>query len=198
MRKNIIITGAARTGKTTLAVALAKKLNLSLISLDNIVSALSAYPGLDIHHDGDMEAVSEKLAPFIKIFLKETAKGKAFCAGTNYVIEGTYFDLDQIIPFLSNSIYRDSYEIIGLTFGNKSEDELFDIIKTNDTCDDWTYWCDDNELAGNVRYFIERNDYFKEKFEKYNIKTFDTVSDRNKAFDSIISYIITEANEKRP
>ena len=49
----ILIIGAARCGKTTLARKLNKKYGYSVISIDDIVSGLQAYPELNIHHDGE-------------------------------------------------------------------------------------------------------------------------------------------------
>ena len=49
--KNIIILGAARAGKTTLAKMLHRKYNYSIISIDSFVSALSdGFPSLGITH----------------------------------------------------------------------------------------------------------------------------------------------------
>ncbi|MBE6160178.1 MAG: ATP-binding protein [Lactobacillales bacterium] len=187
MNKNIIVTGVSRAGKTTLATKIANELNYNLISIDDMISALEAYPNLNIHHDGDMEEVSKNFVPFLKIFLKETVDNKPYYEGQRYVIEGTYIDFEEIIPFLNDGICKDRYEIIGLVLDNENEEELFDIIKNNDTEDEWTYWCDDEELKGNVRYFIERNKYFKEKFNKYNIKTINSSINREEEFNKFIS-----------
>ena len=84
------------------------------------------------------------------------------------------------------NLNKEKYEIIGLTFNDITEQQLYDYIKKYDTEDDWTYWCNDEELKGNVRYFIDRNKYFNKMFKKYKIKTFDTSYDREKVLNSII------------
>ena len=49
--KNIIILGAARAGKSTLAQMLHKDYNYSIVSIDAFVSALQdAFPELGITH----------------------------------------------------------------------------------------------------------------------------------------------------
>lgn len=53
MEKNILIIGAARSGKTTLAKKFSKEKGYNLISIDNIVSGFEAYPELGIYHDGN-------------------------------------------------------------------------------------------------------------------------------------------------
>ena len=55
---------------------------------------------------------------------------------------------------------------------------MFCEIKKYDKEDDWTYWCSDEELKGKIEYFIDRNKFFSEKFNKYNILTFDISSNR--------------------
>ncbi len=65
MYKNILIIGTARSGKTTLAKKLAKEKGYSLISIEDIVSGLEAYPELQIHHDGDVFDTARRLAPFL-------------------------------------------------------------------------------------------------------------------------------------
>lgn len=189
MNKNIIITGVSRAGKSTLSMLIANKLNYSLLSIDDMVSGLEAYPELKIHHDGNMEEVSKNLAPFLKKFLKETCDNKPYYEGIRYVVEGTYIDFEEIIPFLNEGVCKDRFEIIGLVLDDISEEQLFKLIKNNDTDDDWTYWCDDEELKGNVRYFIERNKYFKDKFKKYGIRTFNTAFEREKVLNEIVESI---------
>ena len=163
MYKNILIIGAARSGKTTLAKKIAKEKGYSLISVDDIVSGLEVYPELQIHHDGDAVDTAKRLAPFL----------------IKYFLNCEY-------AFLQSNNYKEKYEIIGLTFNDITEQQLYDYIKKYDTEDDWTYWCNDEELKGNVRYFIDRNKYFNKMFKKYKIKTFDTSYDREKVLNSII------------
>lgn len=192
--KNILILGPARSGKTTLAKRIAKEKGYSLISIDDIVSGFEAYPELQIHHDGDAIDTAKRLAPFLIKYLTELSEGSTFYDGIKFVIEGTHIDFEQLIPFLQSNMYRDKYEIIGLTFNDMTEQQLFECIKKYDTEDDWTYWCSDKELKENVRYFIERNKYFDEMFKRYGIRTFDTSFDRDEILNRIIKCV---KNNKR-
>lgn len=187
MDKNILILGAARSGKTTLAKKLVKEKGYSLICIDDIVSGFESYPELQIHHDGDAVDTAKRLAPFLIKYLTELSEGTTFYGGIKFVIEGTHIDFDKIIPFLQSDKYKDKYEIIGLTYNNINEEQLYDYMKQYDTEDDWTYWCNDEELKGNARYFVERNKYFNEMFKKYGIKTFDTSESRNQVLDEIVN-----------
>lgn len=43
------------------------------------------------------------------------------------------------------------------------------------------------EVKGNVKYFLDRNKFFNDKFKEYNIKTYATSFDREKVLKKIIS-----------
>lgn len=187
MKKNILIVGVGRSGKTSLAKKITKEKGYSLISIDDLVSGLEAYPELEIHHDGDASITAKNLAPFLIKFLTELSEGNTFYDGIYSVIEGTHIDFEQIMPFLRSEKYRDKYKIIGLTYNHISANQLYENMKKYDTEDDWTYWCDDEELLGNARYFIERNIYFNEKFNFYNIESYDTSFGRENVFDTIVN-----------
>ena len=186
MKKNILIIGAARSGKTTLAKKFVKEKGYSLVSIDNIVSGFEAYPEIGICHNGNDIKVSSKLAPFLIKYFIELSEGNTFYDGINTVIEGTHIDFEQIMTFLQSEKYKEKYDVIGLTYNYINKDELYNSIKKYDTEDDWTFWCNDDELKGNVEYFLERNKFFDEMFKKYNITTYDTSFDREAVLSSII------------
>lgn len=185
LEKNIIIIGAARSGKTTLARKLKKEYGYNLISLDDIICAFESKPECGIKHNGDDKEVSKNFAPFLIRYLKELSEGPNYYNGVKSVIEGTHIDFEQIMAFLNQDKYKEKYEIIGLLYDNIDKKELYQNMKKYDTEDDWTYWCNDEELMGNAKYFIERNKFFREKFKEHNIKTYDVSIDREKVFDSI-------------
>lgn len=185
LEKNIIIIGAARSGKTTLARKLKKEYGYNLISLDDIICAFESIPSCGIKHDGDDNEVSKNFAPFLIRYLKELSEGPNYYNGIKSVIEGTHIDFEQVMVFLNQEKYKEKYQVIGLLYDNISEEEMYKNIKEYDTEDDWTYWCNDEELRGNVRYFINRNEFFREKFKEYNIKTYDVSIDRENVFNSI-------------
>ena len=189
MEKNILILGAPRTGKTTLAKKLNKEFGYNILSIDDLVSGFEAFPSLNIKHDSNDTLTSKNLNPFLKILFKELSEGSKFYDDIKYVIEGTHIDVDEIVPYIQSEKYKDKYDIIGITMNKITEDELFNNIKSNDTEDDWTYWVKDEDLKGDVRYFIEKNRYFNEKFKKYNIRTIDTSIERENEYDKILKLI---------
>lgn len=190
LEKNIIIIGAARSGKTALARELSKEYGYNLISLDDIICAFESIPECGIKHDGDETEVSKNFAPFLIRYLKELSEGPNFYNDIKYVIEGTHIDFEQLMSFLEQEKIKGKYEIIGLVYNNIDENELYQNMKKYDTEDDWTYWCDEEELKGNARYFIQRNKFFRENFEKYNIKTYDVSKNREEVLENICKKLI--------
>jgi len=192
MNKNILIIGPARSGKTTLSRLLSKKYGYNVINLDDIINAFEGIPECGIKHDGNEIETAQKLGKFLKRYLIELSEGPNFYNGIKYVIEGTHIDFEEIMPMLNEEKYKEKYEVIGLLYNNLTAEELYNNIKKYDTEDDWTYWCNDDELKGNSRYFIERNEYFYNKFNEYGIKTYDISSDREK----ILNIICNEISKK--
>ena len=187
MKKNILIIGAARCGKSTLAKKLNKKYGYSVISIDDIVSGLQAYPEINIHHDGDTDITTKNLGPFLEKYLIELSEGSYFYDGVKFVIEGTHIDFERLMPLLQSEKYKDKYEILGLTINNETAEDLYNNMKKYDTEDDWTYWVKDEDLIGDAKYIVEKNKIFNNKFNEYNIKSYDTSFDREEVLDKIVN-----------
>ena len=185
MYKNILIIGSGRTGKTTLSKMIHKKYGYSINSLDDVITALGSIPEFKINYKTDDKIVSKVMAPFAIKFIEELSEGNKFYDGCKTVIEGTDIDIDLVYP----NINLDKTLVIGLTYNDIDEDKLYQNIKKYDTEDDWTYWCNDKELKEYCKKFIERNKYFKEKLEQYNILSFDTSFNREKVLEEVLVLI---------
>ena len=197
MKKNILILGAARSGKTTLARKIAKEYNYNIISIDDIIRGFEAFPELYIRHDYNDEKVAKNFFPFLKLYLKELAEGPIFYNDCKYVIEGTHIDFEKLIPYMQEAGLIDKYEIIGLTYNYIDEKELYENIKKHDTEDDWTYWSDEETLKGDVKYFIDRNKFFNENFIKYNITNFDASENREQVLEEICNSLFSDQKRSK-
>ena len=193
MYKNVFIMGPGRVGKTSLANLLNKKYGYSIISIDDIVSGFEAYPELKIHHDGDAIDTAKRLAPFLIKNLSELTEGRLFNSGMKFVIEGTDIDFEELI----SNINMDKYLLIGLTYNDRTKEDMFNIIRKYDTEDDWSYYLDDNKLREYCDFYMDINKFFNEKFKEYNIKTFDTSKDREKVLKQALKYIEENAYGKK-
>ena len=185
MFKNILIMGVGRSGKTTLSKMIGKKYGYSVISIDDIVTAMAAFPDLNISWDGDHVRIAGQMAPFLSIYLKELSEGSKFYDGCKTVIEGTDIDFERLIP----NINQRKYLLIGLTYNSVSEEELFQGIRKYDTEDDWTYYLSDEQLKKYCRECIERNRFFNEKFKEYRIPAYDTSTDRETVLTDIAEHL---------
>ena len=193
MYKNVLIIGSARAGKTTLSRMINDKYKYSIINLDDIVSAFEEYPELGIKHDGDEIECAQNFSKFLVRYLNELASGPNFYSGNKFVIEGTHIDFEKVI----NKIDKEKYLIIGLTYNTITPTDFYNKIKENDTEDDWTYYLKDEELKGDIEYFIKRNKFFNDKFKKYNILTFDTSYDRENILNNIVNNLEDLENGKK-
>ena len=193
MYKNIFIMGPGRAGKTTLSKMLNKKYGYSIISIDDIVSGFEAYPKLLIYHDGDENETAKRLVPFLIKYLAELSDGNKFYGGCKTVIEGTHIDFERLIP----NINLEKYLLIGLTYNNRTKEDMFNIIRKYDTEDDWSYYLDDNKLSEYCNHYMYINKFFDEKFKEYNIKTFDTSKNREDVLKKALKYIEENAYGKK-
>jgi len=182
MFKNILVIGPSRSGKTTLSRKLSKEFGYNIINLDHIICAFEeGFPQLGIRHDYNVPKVATRFAPFLIRYLRELSEGPNFYNGKKFVIEGVSIDFDKVIK----KIDQEKTFIIGLTYNNITQEKIFKNIKSNDTEDDWTYYCSDEELKNHIDYFCKSNQYFSKKFNEYNIKTYDVSENRDSTFEKI-------------
>lgn len=183
MYKNVFIMGPGRTGKTTLSKMINKKYGYSIISIDDIVTSLEAFPNLNISWDGEHKKISKQMSDFLIKYLKELSEGNKFYDGCKTVIEGTDIDFERLIP----NIDQNKYLLIGLTYNQKTKEDLFNTIRKYDTEDDWTYYLTDEQLEEYCEQYIKLNKYFNEKFKEYKIISFDTSNNREKVLTDIVN-----------
>ena len=202
--KNIIIVGASRTGKTTLAERLNEELNYFVISLDKIVATFGrAYPQMDIRLHSDYEKMKDNLAPFLGHFLGVFSDSRHIEYDQNFrariikrnrfVMEGTSFNFDVISCVLSMygiEKLKDNFILVGLVQNKKTADEFVRDFKKYDTEDDWTYEWSEEELG---EYAVSRaipfNQEMTELLMKYGFTVYDTSIEREQIFDKIIEDI---------
>ena len=123
------------------------------------------------------------MSNFLIKYLKELSEGNKFYDGCKTVIEGTDIDFERLIP----NIDQNKYLLIGLTYNQKTKEDLFNTIRKYDTEDDWTYYLTDEQLEEYCEQYIKINNYFNDKFKKYNIMSFDTSNNREKVLTEIVN-----------
>ena len=193
MRKNIIIFGAGRAGKTTLAKKLNEELNYSVIGTDDITAILTkSFPELKLDDSNDWEKTMANFAPFIAHFIGTLDYRSKCHNGTNFVIEGWHYDFEKMLPVLN--MYEieelsDHFLLIGLTYPNKTPEDYFDDRKKYDMPDDWTYNLCDDELKCLSIDAVEYSRKIHDMYSVYNPLFYDVSQNREQVLDKIVKDI---------
>jgi len=191
MKKNIIILGTGRVGKTTLAGMLNAALNYSVIGTDDIITAFErAMPQLGIGNGHSVEATVANLSPFLAHFMG-VMNYRSMCRnGTPIVFEGSgsHFDFEAMLPILNMyDEWKDNHLLIGLIYPNITPEALLKDIRQHDTAYDWTRNLSDEELKKHVIDNIKYSQTFAERFQKYKPAIYDVSTNRQAVLDKIVN-----------
>ena len=193
MKKNIIIIGTGRVGKTTLAKKLNEGLNYSVIGTDDIITAFErSFHQLGIGNANTPETTAANLAPFLAHFIGGLTYRSSCYNGTNYVFEGSgsHFDFEKMLPILDMyDEWKDNHLLIGLIYPNLTPDEIFNDIRAHDAESDWTYNISDDELKSHAILLAEYSRNFRDNFQKYDPIIYDVSKNRAQVLDNIVNDI---------
>lgn len=167
MKKNIIIIGPPRSGKTTLAQQIVKELNgYSMISGDNFSSSYIVY----CRHLKNYE-ININL-PIIQsyYYLRECLR---YENTINYVFETSHYKEDLIKEC------GDNFLIIILGYSKLTENDLFNNIRKYDQENDWTYIESDNKLKMYCKSFVEESKEKEQIAKEHNYWYVDTSYNRD-------------------
>lgn len=182
MKKNIIIWGTSRSGKSTLALYLSKKFSYSIIDLDSIIGSFyKVYPQLGINHNDVKDKVVKNLSPFLWTYLLTLNAKENRLKKLNYIFEGSYFDINDILDTVKNNRIK---VVIVLTLYDNYE-KYFQEIRDHDNEYDWTYNLPDSVLLNHCKNLYIENWQIKTFCEMNKIKYYDMSFDRKKIFKKI-------------
>jgi len=198
MKKNIIIIGPGRVGKTTLAKKLNEKLCYSVIGTDDLCIAFEeGMPEAKIGTPNSHETSVANIAPFLATYVSALAWRSKFYNGTKYVFEDGkgYFDFDKLIPIWEvnepdKDYWKTQYLIIGLVYHNQTPNNLFDAIREHDTGDDWTHMLSDDELWSHIIGGIEYSRTIFDKLQGYDHIIYDVSHNRDQVLDKVVEDVI--------
>ncbi|MCI8290950.1 MAG: AAA family ATPase [Clostridia bacterium] len=181
--KNIIILGAARSGKSTLAKILNEEYNYSVISIDSFVSALrDAFPELGITHsntENKFKLLPKFVYAYVKKIIKEYPEQK-------FVLEGWHVYPDDMARLFAN----DDMKMICLGYIDISCDEALTLIRENENDNSYTKMMNDDEVKKLILSHIEYSRILKKKCESCGVEFWDTSFDRDKKLREIIDNIV--------
>lgn len=181
--KNIIILGAARAGKTTLAQMIHKKYNYSIISIDSFVSALhDNFPSLGIAHSNTEEKF-KLLPPFVFSYMKKITNEYP---NEKFILEGWHVYPNEI----SKLFYNKDVKIICLGYTKISCEEFFRMIRKSEKENSYTKKMTDEKIKELISNHIEYSKILKKQCEKNNIKFYDTSFERDNVLKEAMKFLI--------
>lgn len=194
MKKNIIIYGTSRSGKTTLAEKINKRLCYSLFSIDSLVTAFQeTYPELGINHYSRDGSAVKMLNEFLWAYINTSSSKSKRRRNINFVFEGSYFDINTLtIPY-----YQEKFIILVLLSLYDSPLQYYEILKKHDTVNDWTFNLSDEELMDYANNLYQDNLRLKQECDARNIPYYDTAVDRENVLEDIIEQLKGRVEEVR-
>ena len=185
IRKNIIIYGCSRSGKSTLARKISHKFNYNMISLDSIITAFQfGMPELNINHNRRNSQLLDEVSGFITSYIRSLNHITKRTIDINYVIEGCYLDMDRFLAQFN----KDKFIIIILGYDGTPQ-QLYNDIRTNDTENDWTNSLSNSELLDYCELVINNSKQIKKYCKKNNLDYYDMSGDRTEKIFKIIDEI---------
>lgn len=173
--KNVLLIGAARSGKSIFSEKMSKEMGYTHIIMDSIIETFyETFPEIGIKHDESNNPVFNK---FLKSYLKNLFK-----YGFNNII-----DMEILSPeVVSEIIDKDETEVIYFGYPSISVEDKFVQIRKHDTEFDWTINLNDIELKELIIKKIELSKQVQKEANKYDITYIDTSYNREITFDNMI------------
>ncbi len=188
MKKDIIIIGCQRSGKTTLANMLIKDDNsYHNISLDSLAIAIKrTIPEIGISDGSTIKFISKRIVPFLVTYLKSY---KCDYPDKYYLVEGIQINPDHLMreEFFQNA------NIICLGFPNATIHEIFSNIRNEDKNLRFSYTktLSDDKLKDKISFYIEYSKFLQRKCNEYNIPFYETNKNRKQVLEMIYNNIMT-------
>lgn len=182
MKKHIIIAGAPRAGKSTIAQRIALSFGYQHLSMDAVLAGIErVFPGFDTNAEtqSNVELISEKIAPFIRAMMDSGEYDEC-----SY---GMVIDVFQLLPkdFIQY-IDRSICDIFYFITSDVSTGERFEILKSNDTPADYTYFNSDDENRRKCEHIVAISELMKAQCLSFGLPFFETAHDREHIFQDFL------------
>lgn len=180
-----ILTGIAKSGKTTIAKEFNKRYNIPHFSTDYIMMMLNrGNSELEIDPlEGD-SLVASKIQPYVYGMLKTMIENKV-----DYLIEGVHFNPDFSLELLEE--FPNDVKILYLGYKDTSVImKIYELNKYKDVIENaWFESYSDNELVKHVSSLIDESKIISDLCEYHHLKYID-IYDLNSQIDEVIEYLI--------
>jgi hypothetical protein len=184
MKKNIIIAGTARAGKSTLSSMISKQYGYQHLAMDSIIEGFEDhFPELNIDtHRDSINQISKRIAPFINAIIKSGEYDKF-----DY---GLVIDVCQLMPedYLKN-IDTDLCEIYYLVTECQTVEERLKLLDEFDDEKEYTFYKSNERRSQICKDIIEESNSFRQECDKYGLMCLDTSYNRKEKFKEILKAI---------
>ncbi len=175
-KKNILIAGVPRAGKTTLSQMVCRKLGVSHQSIDALVHSMEAtFPDLGLSfpsiRQGDLQ---RKLEPLLLNFWEGLEEYEV-----NFVVDTCH----TMPAWVVDRRLQEKAHVVFLGFTDVDIAEKVRIIREFERPKDWSRQCDDYRLYEIVKNAMDLSGDIKKECVRYNIPYFDT----SHSFDDVLS-----------
>lgn len=185
--KNLVILGASRSGKTTLAREVNKQYpNYHIINGDSIRHTFERVLPQNEINKRNGKGMREDFAKFsAELFKNEIKRNNGFY---NYIFDSCDISVENAIKYFKD----ESTIIIYLGYSQISEKEALSNYRKYEKSGEWTFNRTDEELLIHAKTWINNSKIFKSECELNNIKYIDTSYDREKILENLKIEIIKE------
>ncbi len=184
MKKNIIIAGAARAGKSTLSSMIVKKFGYQHLAMDSLIEGFEdIFPEMNIDtHRDSISHISKRIAPFINSIIKSGEYDKF-----DY---GLVIDVCQLMPedYLK-SIDTNLCEIFYLVTECATVEDRLKLLDEFDNEDEYTFYKTQEKKIKICKDIVEESNIFRIECEKNGLKCIDTSYQRKDKFEKILKAI---------
>lgn len=187
--KNLVILGASRAGKSTLAYEINKIYpNYQILTGDAIRRAFQdTFPQMEINnHSG--KGMKEDFARFSACLFKTHLKDNI--GVYQYIFDSCDISVENAIRFFQD----ETNMIIFLGYSRLTPQEAFQNYRKYEKRTDWTVRKTDEQLLAFAEEWVEKSKVFEEDCKKYHIKYVDTSYHRESVLKSLIEELTEELN----
>jgi hypothetical protein len=182
-RKNLIIAGVPRSGKSILSRRLSRALGASHIPIDSLVSSFQeVHPEIGISHSLERhEEICERFRPFLAAYFRHL----------EYEAIPLIIDVWQLRPGDAVAIApKSKYEILYLGYPSACVDEKCGQIRAAAGPEDWTEDMDEPALRSLIEGYIAWGNIIQEECERLSLRFVDTGLDFTGSLDRAFAELL--------
>lgn len=185
--KNLVILGASRAGKTTLARKICETYhNYHLINGDSIRNAFQETLPQNNINKYNGSGMKEDFAKFCaSYFRNQINRNKGYF---NYIFDSCDISVENAVKYFKS----DDVIIVFLGYENINKKEALKNYRMYEKPTDWTVKRTDKELLIHAENWILNSKIFKEECSKFNIKYIDTSFNRDNVLSNLISDVLLD------